>query len=100
MYHSCLGILNNREFKIYEGDGRSKTSPQNITWLYHKSFTIIQTRSRPTIWVKYPKNKLVRAVSELKQRGKDSQLHAYVVVKTSNLVISRRRYAEDRKHTC
>ena len=25
---------------------------------------------------------------------KDSLLHAYVVVKTSNLVISRRRYAE------
>ena len=31
---------------------------------------------------------------------KDSLLHAYVVVKTSNLVISRRRYAEDRKNTC
>ena len=31
---------------------------------------------------------------------KDSLLHAYVVIKTSNLAISRRRYAEDRKHTC
>ena len=27
----------------------------------------------------------------------DSQLHAHVVVKTSNLVVSRRRYAEDLK---
>ena len=31
---------------------------------------------------------------------KDSLLQAYVVVKTSNLVISRRRDAEDRKPTC
>ena len=31
---------------------------------------------------------------------KDSQLHAHVVVKTSNLVISRRRYAEDLKNIC
>ena len=28
---------------------------------------------------------------------KDSQLHAHVVVKTSNLVVSRPRYAEDLK---
>ena len=28
---------------------------------------------------------------------KDSQLHAHVVVKTPNLVVSRRRYAEDLK---
>ena len=48
------------------------------------------------MWAKYPKNKLVPAVSKLKQRMKDSLLHAYVVVKTSNLVISRRRYGEDR----
>ena len=33
----------------------TKTSPQNITWLNHKSFGIIQSRSRPTIWTKYPK---------------------------------------------
>ena len=31
---------------------------------------------------------------------KDSQLHANVVVKTSNLVVSRRRYAEDLKNIC
>ena len=30
----------------------------------------------------------------------DSLLHARVVVKTSNLVISRRRYAEDSKNVC
>ena len=40
-------------------------------------------------------------LSEWKEKMKDSLLHAYVVVhvKTSNLVVSRRRYAEDRKHT-
>ena len=52
------------------------------------------------MWAKYPKNKLVGPVSERKQRMKDSLLLAYVVLKTSNLVISRRRYAEDRKDTC
>ena len=31
---------------------------------------------------------------------KDSLFHVYVVVKTSNVVISRRRCAEDRKPTC
>ena len=60
-------IPNNWEFEIYDGDGRRKRrSPQNITWLYHKSFAIIQSRLRPTMWAKYPKNKLVRAVSKLK----------------------------------
>ena len=31
---------------------------------------------------------------------KDSQLHAHVVIKTSNLVILRRCYAEDLKNIC
>ena len=31
---------------------------------------------------------------------KDSQLHAHVVVKTSNLIILRRRYAENLKNIC
>ena len=31
---------------------------------------------------------------------KDSPLRAHVVVKTSNLVVSRRRYAEDLKNIC
>ena len=35
-----------------------------------------------------------------KNRMKDSHLHAHVVVKTSNLVVSRRRYAEDLKNIC
>ena len=90
--------LPNMDFKIYDDEGRRKTSPQNITWFYHKSFEIIQSRLRNTIWAKYPKNKLVREVSERKKRMKDSLLHTYVVVKTSNLVISRRRYAEAGKH--
>ena len=51
------------------------------------SFAIIQSSSRRTMWAKYPKNKSVRAVSNLKWRMKDSLLHTYVVVKTSNLVI-------------
>ena len=42
----------------------TKMSPQNKTLLYYKSFAIIPSRSRPTIWAKYPKNKLVRAISE------------------------------------
>ena len=54
----------NRDFKISRRRRSTKTSPPNITWLYHKSFGIIQSHSRPTIWAKYPKNKLVRAVSE------------------------------------
>ena len=74
----------------------TKPSPQKIIWLYHKFFAIIQSRSRLTMWVRYPKNKLVRAVLELKQRMKDSLLHTDVVAKTSNLAISRRRYAGER----
>ena len=31
---------------------------------------------------------------------KDSQLHGHIVVKTSNLVVSRRRYAENLKNIC
>ena len=50
------------------------------------------------MWAKYPKNKLVRVVSDWKEKMKDSLLHAHVVVKTSNLVISRRRHAENRKN--
>ena len=42
----------------------TKTSPQNRTLLNHKSVAIIQSRSRRTMWAKYPKNKLVRAVSD------------------------------------
>ena len=49
------------------GNLRSTTATvyENVT-LYHKSFAIIQCRSRPTIWAKYSKNKLVRAVLRAK----------------------------------
>ena len=51
---------------------------------------------------KYPKK--IKGTSGNDQSGnrewKNLCLYAYVVVKTSNLVISRRRYAEDRKDTC
>ena len=44
----------------------TKTSPHNITLNYCNSLAIIPSRSRVTMWAKYPKNKLVRAVSKLK----------------------------------
>ena len=44
----------------------TKTSPQNITLHYRKFLAVWPSRSRPTKWAKYPKNKLVRAVSEQK----------------------------------
>ena len=40
-----------------------KMPPQNITLLCFKSFVIVPSSSRPTIWVKYCENKLVPAVS-------------------------------------
>ena len=46
----------------------SKTSPQYMTLLYHKSFAVILSRSLPTIWAKYPYNKLLRAVKIEKER--------------------------------
>ena len=42
----------------------TKTSPQNITLRYRKFIAVRPSRSRRTMWAKYPKNKLVRAVSE------------------------------------
>ena len=44
----------------------TKTSPQNITLHYRKFLAVWPSRSRLTMWPKYPKNKLVRAVSEQK----------------------------------
>ena len=44
----------------------TKTSPQNITLLYHNSFAVILSRSLLTIWAKCPKNKLVRVVTKRK----------------------------------
>ena len=48
----------------------TKTSPQNITLLYHKSFAIIPSCSRLTLSVKYPRNELEREISEWKERNK------------------------------
>ena len=42
----------------------TKTSPQNITLQYRKSFAFIGSRLRRTRWAKYSKNDLVGAVSE------------------------------------
>ena len=44
----------------------TKTSPQNITLHYRKFLAVWPSRSRLTMWPKYPKNKLVRAVSDQK----------------------------------
>ena len=38
----------------------TKTSSQNKTLLYHKSFVIIPSRSRHILLAKYPENELVR----------------------------------------
>ena len=42
----------------------TKTSPQNITLHYRKFLAVRPSSSRSTMWAEYPKNKLVRAVSE------------------------------------
>ena len=42
----------------------TRTSPQNITLPYDKSFAVILSRSLLTVWAKYPNNKLVRAVTK------------------------------------
>ena len=78
----------------------TKTSPQNITLHYRKFFAIISFRSRPTMWAKYPKNKLVTSGFRVKWRMKGLYLYAQVVVKTSNFVISSRCCAEYSKHMC
>ena len=44
----------------------TKTSPQNITLNYRKFLELRPSRSRRTMWAKYPKNKLVGAVSTVK----------------------------------
>ena len=51
-------------------------SPQNITLLNRKFFTMIQSPLRRTMWLEYSKNKLSRA-----------EVHTQVVVKTLNLMI-------------
>ena len=52
------------------------TSPQNITLINRKFFTMIQSPLRRTIWLEYSKNKMSRA-----------EVHTQVVVKTLNLMI-------------
>ena len=45
----------------------TKTSSQNITLLYHKSFAIIPSWSRHILLAKYPKNALVREIFKVKK---------------------------------
>ena len=40
----------------------TKTSSQNITLLYHKSFVITPSCSRHILLAKYPENELVREI--------------------------------------
>ena len=42
----------------------TKTSPQNITLQNRKFLAVRPSRSSRIMWAKYPKNKLVRAISE------------------------------------
>ena len=44
----------------------TKTSPQNITLHYLKFLAIRPSYLRRTMWVKYPKNRSLRAISEQK----------------------------------
>ena len=63
MFRQVLMSSPQRDLKFQDGDVE-ETSPQNITLLWYKPFAIIPSRSRRTMWAKYPKNKLVRAVSD------------------------------------
>ena len=66
--------------KICDGDvGENVTSK----YKFAISFAIIPSRSRCTLWLKYPKRKLERAFSELKKiiRENDSHLYPRVIVK-------------------
>jgi len=41
----------------------TKTLPQNITLVYHKSFAVIRSCSSHTLLAKYPINELVREMA-------------------------------------
>ena len=75
MLHYCILLILVHMFHILSdiiGSLRSttatatKTSPQNITLHYRKFLAVRPSCSRRTMWVKYPKNRLVRAISEQK----------------------------------
>ena len=56
--HSIIGTLRSTTATLM------KTSPQNITLHYRKFLAVRSSRSRRTMWVKCPRNKLARAVWE------------------------------------
>ena len=60
VFLSIMRILGSLRFTTATGDENVTSKPN---FAYHKSFAITQSRSRPTTWAKYPKNKLVRTVS-------------------------------------
>ena len=76
----------------------TETSPQNVALLYRKSFAILSSRSCCFMWPKYSKNKLARSGFRIQMEKKSLHLYAQVVVKISNLVISRHCYAKYRKN--
>ena len=47
----------------------TKTSSQNTTLLYHKSFVIIPSLSRHILLAKYPENELVREIFKVKNEN-------------------------------
>ena len=47
----------------------TKTSSQNITLLYHKSFVIIPSCSRHILLAKYPENELAREIFKVKNEN-------------------------------
>ena len=76
----------------------TETSPQNVALVYRKSFAILSSRSCCFMWPKCSKNKLARSGFRIQMEKKSLHLYAQVVVKISNLVISRHCYAKYRKN--
>ena len=86
----------NRDFKNHVGDV-DQTSPavislENCT-IVSLSRLLIPSPIRRTVWANYPKYESVPVVSEYMNKSKMKGSHSYspVVVKASNLVISRPR---------
>ena len=61
----------------------TKTPPRNVALDHRKFLTFRPSRPRRTMWVKYPKNKLVRAGFRVKTETEIFTFYARVVVNSS-----------------
>ena len=75
-------------------------SPQNINLHYRSSFAIIPSRYRRTIWANHPRKILGTTSFRIKSRMRGAFCILTLSSKISNLVISRRCYAEYRTNLC